>query len=127
MSSGRLTEIVAAELDTPLAPGVHAMAETIRRRFGEPVAAILFYGSCLRAGTTEGIMDFYVLVDRYRAVYRNPKYAYSLQQTSDLEIDGVPIELRHGEISAPAIVTVGKGWVFEIHDEDIELLIRPRR
>ncbi len=61
-----------------------------------------------------------------RAIYRNPKYAYSLQQTSDLEIDGVKIELRHGEISSPAIVTVGKGWVFEIHDEDIELLIRPR-
>ena len=60
-----------------------------------------------------------------RNVYRNPKYAFSLQQTTDLEIDGVKIELRHGEISSPAIVTVG-GWVFEIHDEDIELLIRPR-
>jgi hypothetical protein len=61
-----------------------------------------------------------------RAVYRNPRYAFSLQQTSDLEIDGVRIELRHGEISAPAIVTVGNGWVLEIHDEEIELLIRPR-
>ena len=61
-----------------------------------------------------------------RAVYRNPKYAYSLQQTADLVIDGIAIEVRHGEISSPAIVTVGKGWVFEIHDEDIELLIRPR-
>jgi hypothetical protein len=60
-----------------------------------------------------------------RAVYRNPKYAYSLQQTSDLEVDGIAIELRHGEISSPAIVSVA-GWVFEIHDEDIELLIRPR-
>ena len=61
-----------------------------------------------------------------RAVYRNPKYAYSLQQTTDFEVDGIRIELRHGEISAPAIVTVA-GWVFEIHDEDIELLIRPPR
>ena len=59
-----------------------------------------------------------------RAIYRNPKYAFSLQQTSDLEVDGIRIELRHGEISAPAIVTVA-GWVFEIHDEDIELLMRP--
>ena len=31
---------------------------------------------------------------------------------------GCKIELRHGEISSPAIVTVGNGWVFEIHDED---------
>ena len=59
-----------------------------------------------------------------RTVYRNPKYAYSLQQTNDFEVDGIRIELRHGEISSPAIVTVA-GWVFEIHDEDIELLMRP--
>ena len=61
-----------------------------------------------------------------RAVYRNPKYAFSLQQTRDYEIDGVRVELRHGEISSPAIVTVG-GYVFEVHDEEIELLIRPRQ
>ena len=59
-----------------------------------------------------------------RAIYRNPKYAFSLQQTADFEVDGIRIELRHGEISAPAIVTVA-GWVFEIHDEDIDLLMRP--
>jgi len=61
-----------------------------------------------------------------RAVYRNPKYAFSLQQTRDYEIDGYTVELRHGEISSPAIVTVN-GWVFEVLDEDIELLMRPRR
>ena len=60
-----------------------------------------------------------------RAIYRNPKYAYSLQQTTDLVVDGIPVELRHGEISSPAIVNVA-GWVFEIHDEDLELLVRPR-
>jgi hypothetical protein len=61
-----------------------------------------------------------------RAVYRNPRYAYSLQQTTDVEVDGIRIELRHGEISTPAIVTVA-GWVFQVLDEDIELLMRPRR
>lgn len=59
-----------------------------------------------------------------RLIYRNPKYAFSLQQMSDFEIDGIKAELRHGEISSPAIVTVA-GWVFEIHDEAIELLMRP--
>jgi len=61
-----------------------------------------------------------------RAVYRNPKYAYSLQQAKDYQIDGIAVELRHGEISSPAIVTVA-GWIFEVHDEEIELLMRPRR
>lgn len=59
-----------------------------------------------------------------RTVYRNPKYAFSLQQARDYEIDGYTIELRHGEISSPAIVTVN-GWVFEVLDEDVELLMRP--
>jgi hypothetical protein len=59
-----------------------------------------------------------------RAVYRNPKYAFSLQQTRDYEIDGFTVELRHGEISSPAIVTVN-GWVFEVLDEEVELLMRP--
>ncbi|MCC6790186.1 MAG: hypothetical protein IT336_00790 [Thermomicrobiales bacterium] len=59
-----------------------------------------------------------------RAVYRNPKYAFSLQQTRDYEIEGYTVELRHGEISSPAIVSVN-GWVFEILDETVELLMRP--
>ena len=59
-----------------------------------------------------------------RAVYRNPKYAFSLQQTRDYEVDGYTVELRHGEISSPAIVTVN-GWVFEVLDEEVELLMRP--
>ena len=61
-----------------------------------------------------------------RAVYRNPRYAFSHQQTTDIEVDGIPIELRHGEISTPAIVTVA-GWVFQVLDDDIELLMRPRK
>ena len=59
-----------------------------------------------------------------RAVYRNPKYAFSFQQARDYEIDGYTVELRHGEISTPAVVTV-QGWVFEVLDEEVELLMRP--
>lgn len=59
-----------------------------------------------------------------RAIYRNPKYAFSLQQAGEYELDGYTVEVRHGEISSPAIVSVA-GWVFEVHDEDIELLMRP--
>jgi hypothetical protein len=34
------------------------------------------------------------------------------------------VEIRYGEISTPAVATL-QGWVFEITDEEIELLIRP--
>ncbi|MCS6927075.1 MAG: hypothetical protein NZ578_14365 [Candidatus Binatia bacterium] len=65
-----LVTIVAEELEQPVPPEVLSVAATIQRRHGEAVAAILFYGSCLRTRTvTEGVLDFYVLVDTYRAVY----------------------------------------------------------
>lgn len=57
-------------------------------------------------------------------VYRNPRMAYAFNANRTLEIEGHSVEVRYGEISTPAIVTV-EGWVFEIHDEDIELLMKP--
>jgi hypothetical protein len=63
-----------------------------------------------------------------RAVYRNPRYASSLQQTTDFEVDGVGVELRHGEISSPAIVSGPRAFgSSRVHDDDIELLMRPRK
>ncbi|HEY7034167.1 MAG TPA: protein-L-isoaspartate o-methyltransferase 1 [Thermomicrobiales bacterium] len=59
-----------------------------------------------------------------RAIYGNPRHPFALQPATNYEFDGHRVELRHGEISSPAIVSVG-GWVFEIHEEEIELLIRP--
>jgi hypothetical protein len=85
--------------------------QTVPPELSEERALELAWAAVERAGGT-------------RAVYRNPRYAFSLQQTRDYEIDGYTVELRHGEISSPAIVTVN-GWVFEILDEDIELLMRP--
>ena len=65
-----LAQRIAAELDRPPLPGVEAFCEAVRARHGDAVAAVLFYGSCLRKNTLEGVLDFYVLVDSYRAVYR---------------------------------------------------------
>ena len=65
-----LAQRIAAELDRPPPPGVNGFCEAVRVRHGEAVAAILFYGSCLRKNTLEGVLDFYVLVDSYKAVYR---------------------------------------------------------
>ncbi len=59
-----------------------------------------------------------------RQVYRNPRHPFALNPTTNYELRGRKVELRHGEISSPAIVTI-EGWVFEIHDEEIELLMRP--
>jgi hypothetical protein len=61
-----------------------------------------------------------------RMVYRSPRQAFSAKGRETFAIDGHTIEVRWGEISSPAIVTVG-GYVFEILDEGIALLVRPPR
>ena len=57
-------------------------------------------------------------------IYRNPRMAYAFNAVRDIEVDGESVEIRYGEISTPAVATI-EGWVFEIHDEDLELLLRP--
>jgi hypothetical protein len=59
-----------------------------------------------------------------RMVYRSPRHPFALHPSTVYTIDGFDVELRHGEISTPAIVSVA-GWIFEIHEEEIELLMRP--
>jgi hypothetical protein len=60
-----------------------------------------------------------------RSIYRNPRMAFALNARRAIEVEGRTVDIRYGEISTPAIATV-EGWVFEIHDEDIELLMRPK-
>jgi hypothetical protein len=74
MSGARpaLEAIFRAELAGPVLPGAQRVAAEIRAQHGDAVVALLFYGSCLRRGVTEGVLDFYAIVDRYRAAYRSP-------------------------------------------------------
>jgi hypothetical protein len=62
-----LAELLGNELFRPAPEAARELAVEIRRRCGgDAVAAVLFYGSCLRGRTAEGVLDFYVLVDGYR-------------------------------------------------------------
>jgi hypothetical protein len=65
-----LVELIAAENAMAAPPAVVAVAEAARRRHGSGIAAVLFYGSCLRAGSDEGIVDLYLLADSYDQVHR---------------------------------------------------------
>ena len=68
--SHELVDLVAAELAEPVDPRVAEMAEALAARYGEAARAVLFYGSCLRAGDLDGqMLDFYLIVSSYRAAY----------------------------------------------------------
>jgi len=54
----------------PDSPALDALVDALRRRHGEAVNAILFYGSCLRSGDLfDGLVDLYLVVDDYTAFY----------------------------------------------------------
>ena len=65
-----LRKLVADELSMPVDPRVTAIGEAIARQHGKASRAVLFYGSCLREKTLEGLMlDFYLIVSDYRSAY----------------------------------------------------------
>jgi hypothetical protein len=72
-----LEELVRAELLQPAPTAAAQLTAEILRRHGSAVAAVLFYGSCLRRRTSEGVLDFYVLVDTYRDAYRSRLLAWA--------------------------------------------------
>lgn len=51
-------------------PELTLLSDSLMHQYGDAIAGILYYGSCLRKGdATEGLVDLYVIVDGYRAVY----------------------------------------------------------
>src|SRR5262245_14766073 len=71
-STADLKRLIDIELAQPVSPGAHALTEALRKRYGNAVRAVLLYGSCLRRHDDEGVLDLYVFVDEYRAIYSNP-------------------------------------------------------
>jgi len=66
---GALRELVRAELSAPASEAARELAAELQRRHDPATLAVLFYGSCLRKETAEGVLDFYVIVDSYRRAY----------------------------------------------------------
>lgn len=82
------------------------LAGEIRRRHGDPVSAILFYGSCLRRDYVEGgVLDFYALVDSYGAAYQSKMLALSNAILPpnvyyvELPVDGAVLRMKYNVIS----------------------------
>jgi len=86
-------EIVRSELAREAPEAARSLAAVLRTRYGGAVQAILFYGSCLRRSTSEGVLDFYMIVDDYRSAYGSgllatanallPPNVFYLEQSTD--------------------------------------------
>ena len=58
-----LASLIDAELRAGVPPQARAMGVELARRF-EGALAVIFYGSVLRTGEVDGVLDFYVLTQR---------------------------------------------------------------
>ena len=59
-----LRALIGDELRRDMPPAAIALAERLAARAGGGAAAVLFYGSALRDEALDGVLDFYVLLDR---------------------------------------------------------------
>lgn len=64
-----LEALVHAELADPVSGPCPELEAEIRARYGASLEALLFYGSCLRKGSPEGVLDFYAIVSDYGSSY----------------------------------------------------------
>ena len=69
-SERELRAQIAEELAVPVRESVAWLAGEIAAMHGDAVLGVLFYGSCLRKETDEGVLDFWVIVDDYRSAYK---------------------------------------------------------
>ncbi|MDB5455479.1 MAG: hypothetical protein JWP92_1064 [Caulobacter sp.] len=84
-----LAALVAGELRAPAPPHAVAFARRLAATFEAP-AAVLFYGSVLRTGDLDGVMDFYVLTARPRPGWRGLAGRHLWPDVSyhEIKIDG---------------------------------------
>jgi hypothetical protein len=67
-----LLRLIVEESEAPFPAAIAAVAEAARRRHGQAIIAVLFYGSCLRQpGDEDRIIDLYLLADRYEGVHHS--------------------------------------------------------
>ena len=73
----KIVKLIGSQPAEDLPPGITALADAARKRHGDSVRAVLFYGSCLRSGNVyEGLADLYVLVDDYKSAFNNRVQAF---------------------------------------------------
>ncbi len=64
VTDAALAALIEPELRCPVPRPIALLAERLAARAGGHAAAVLFYGSALRDDALDGLLDFYVLLDR---------------------------------------------------------------
>lgn len=93
---------VAARLAGPVTPPVRAFAERLATAAG--ARAVLFYGSNLRTGSLDGVLDFYVLLDGPQETGIWPRVSYH-----EWTHDGVPLRAKVATMTLATFAAAAAG------------------
>ncbi len=107
--SSALAERIAARLATPIDPAVAAFAKALADSAG--ARAVLFYGSNLRTGSLEGVLDFYILLPGTDEAAIWPRVSYH-----EREHEG---ETLRAKVAAMCLATFAKAAGGELTDTTI--------
>lgn len=68
-----LTRYLATDAKRPAQPGLSSLTRALQERFGDALAVVLYYGSCLRTGeVADAVVDLHVIIDDYSAYRSTP-------------------------------------------------------
>jgi hypothetical protein len=109
-TSSNLATRIADRLDARVDPAVAGFAKALADEAG--AAAVLFYGSNLRTGALEGILDFYILLPGEQRERIWPRVSYQEREESDGTV------LR-AKIATMALSTFGEAASGELLDTTI--------
>ncbi|HEX7752579.1 MAG TPA: hypothetical protein VF440_09280 [Novosphingobium sp.] len=100
--TGGLDERVAAALAAPVADEARAFAQRLGEAAG--ATAVLFYGSNLRTGSLDGVLDFYVLLPgpRERGIW--PRVSYH-----EWELAGVTLRAKVATMTLATFAAAARG------------------
>lgn len=97
-----LTHRIEAQLARPVHPAVHAFAERLAREAG--AVAALFYGSNLRTGELEGVLDFYLLLPGPQLERIWPRVSYH-----EWELDGIVLRAKVARMAMATFASAAAG------------------
>ena len=112
-----LLEIVGQASGQSIPSSIQATGNYLANKYGQGVQGILLYGSCLRAGTDQnGLVDCYVIVDQYTAVYPSAWMARLNRW--------LPPNVFYGEVSVEGHIVRMKYAVLSL--DDFEQSVTPK-
>ena len=105
-----LAERIGARLAAPVDTAVAAFAHVLAQRAG--ARAVLFYGSNLRSGSLEGVLDFYILLPGNGEAAIWPRVSYH-EREHTIELGGLTLRAKVATMRLATFAQAASGQLYD--------------